>query len=83
MTTDHELLPFYLGRTYKTIGGQDVTLVTIHNAGTVHETMACARGIHRYTRRPHSPLDNGRTTGSATDCQTNLIPQPLKPTGEL
>lgn len=64
---------FILGREYATRGGATVRLVSIHNAGTDHETMACASGIHRYTRRLH-PLDFGRVTGTDGSDPRDLIP---------
>jgi hypothetical protein len=62
---------FILGNIYRTVGGDLVKLVKVSNEGTSYETMACAKGIHRYTQR-----DYGRVT--ATDSKkpdsNNLIP---------
>lgn len=67
---------FILNREYRTRGGDRVKLVSIHNPGTEHETMACTAGVHRYTRRLH-PLNFGRVTGTdGTD------PRDLHPASE-
>lgn len=57
-----EIAPFELGVTYKTVSGEDVVFVIVHREGTSYETMECANGINRYTRR-----DFGRVTGSPFD----------------
>lgn len=63
---------FLLDREYLTRGGDRVKLVSIHNAGTDYETMACAEGVHRYTRRLH-PLNFGRVTGTNGHDPRDLI----------
>lgn len=66
-----------LGRAYTTRGGAVVKMVSIHNAGTDHETMACAEGVHRYTRRL-DPLNFGRVTGTnGTDPRDLIPPTPI------
>lgn len=57
-----EPVPYVLGNQYRTQGGDLVKLVTVANAGTSYESMACEAGVHRYTRR-----DLGRVTGSPHD----------------
>lgn len=55
-------VPFMVGNTYRTQGGELVRFVSVSNEGTDYETMADEAGVHRYTRR-----DFGRVTGSAHD----------------
>ena len=66
--------PYRLGNTYQTQSGELVTLVEVANEGTHYETMACAQGIHRYTRR-----DFGRVTGSPFDYSDPRNIPPLYP----
>jgi len=77
--------PFELGKTYKTLGGKDVTIVAIKGVPG-YETVEGddlspnvpaderPHGIHRYNRAS----DRGRVTGSAFDMSDpyNLIPEP-------
>lgn len=63
---------FMLGREYPMRGGGTVKLVSIENAGLDYETMACADGVHRYTRRLH-PKNHGRVTGSDGTDPRDLI----------
>lgn len=56
--------PYRLNEAYRTLGGEYVMLVSIANAGTTYETMACEHGVHRYTARAD---DHGRVTGTPTD----------------
>lgn len=59
-----------LGRTYKTISGKKVRMVSISNAGTEYESMADEDGHHRYSRS-HSRIV-GRCTGSPKDDPLNI-----------
>lgn len=53
-----------LGRTYKTKGGDEVTMMVIHRQGSSYETMSDQHGHHRYSSRKG---DIGRVTGTAHD----------------
>lgn len=66
-------VPYVLGNQYQTQSGEWVRLVTVANQGTIHESMACEKGIHRYTNREG---DYGRVTASAHDysCRDNIPP---------
>jgi hypothetical protein len=55
---------YELDTVYVTQGGEEVVFVTVANRGKEYETMACAKGVHRYTRRK---ADLGRVTGSPFD----------------
>ena len=63
-----------LGRTYKTISGKKVRMVSISNAGTEYESMADEEGHHRYSRS-HGRII-GRCTGSKTDDPLNIAFDP-------
>lgn len=53
-----------LGKTYRTKGGEEVTMMVVHRQGSHYETMSDQNGHHRYSSRPG---DVGRVTGSPHD----------------
>lgn len=57
-----KLVPYELGKEYRTQEGETVRFVVIHNEGTSYETMEDENGVNRYTQR-----DFGRVTGTAHD----------------
>lgn len=76
--------PFEQGRTYKTQGGKDVTIVAVKDMFGKPSTVEgddpstnvpegeTPHGIHRYNR---PGIDMGRVTGTAFGCPDNLIPE--------
>lgn len=53
--------PFKLGQSYKLLNGTMVTIIQIHNEGTIYETIEDQMGVNRYSTR-----DFGRVTGSSS-----------------
>jgi hypothetical protein len=56
------VVPYELGREYKTQGGDIVKFITVSHKGTSYETMGDEQGVYRYVAR-----DFGRVCGSAHD----------------
>ena len=56
---------FEVGKSYRTIGGDIVTIMGFTNEGLHYETVYDQHGVHRYTDASYSA---GRVTGTAHDC---------------
>lgn len=67
----YEVVPYELGKEYKTLEGKKVRFVKVHNEGTSYETMEDEDGVNRYTQR-----DFGRCTGTCHgySCERNTPP---------
>lgn len=60
--TEYEPMCLQVGQTYKTVGGEEVTMIRVVNAGKEYETMVDQNGVNRYSR------SNGRIVGRCTGC---------------
>lgn len=69
----YELNPpmLVLGRSYTTRDGRQVTMVSLANPGTEHESMADQHGHHRYSRSHDRII--GRCTGSPNYDPGNIV----------
>ena len=59
---------FIKGGTYKTLRGNEVTIMEFSNENTTYETVKGCDGKHRYNRR-----DYGRCTGGPLNNPNNLV----------
>src|SRR5690606_39650276 len=63
--------PFVLGNNYRTLSGERVRFVKVHNEGSSYETMEDESGVNRYTNRLG---DMGRVTARPVDYPGNVAP---------